>query len=104
DWAEVAREISRLARQVAGEVTDRPVARGVVKVRYAPFVTVTHGAPLAPGTQSPPGIPQPHGEPDPLSEPSVLAPPGRDDPAAESEAANPPDSAAADATWAAIIE
>ena len=49
DWAQVAKEISRLARQVAGEVTERPVARVVVKVRYAPFVTVTHGVPLAPG-------------------------------------------------------
>lgn len=104
DWTDVAQEISRLARQVAGEVTERPVARVVVKVRYAPFVTVTHGAPLAPGTQSPPGIPQPYGEPLPLSEPSAPASPGRADPAAESEGANPPDPAAADATWAAIIE
>jgi nucleotidyltransferase/DNA polymerase involved in DNA repair len=84
DWAEVEKEISRLARQVAGEVTERPVARVVVKVRYAPFVTITHGAPLAQGTQSPPGIPQPYGEPLPLNE--------------------PPAPAAADATWAAIVE
>jgi nucleotidyltransferase/DNA polymerase involved in DNA repair len=55
DWAEVGNEISRLARQVAAEVTDRPVARVVVKVRYAPFLTITHGAPLAQGTQSPLG-------------------------------------------------
>jgi DNA polymerase-4 len=46
DWTEIAAEVSRLARQVAAEVTDRPVARVVVKVRYTPFVTVTHGAPL----------------------------------------------------------
>ncbi len=104
DWTDVAKEISRLARQVAGEVTDRPVARVVVKVRYAPFVTITHGAPLAPGTQSPPGIPQPYGEPLPLSEPSAPASPGRADPAAESEAANPPDPAAAGAAWAATLE
>ena len=39
-------EVTRLARQVEGEV-DRPVARVVVKVRYAPFDTVTHGVPLA---------------------------------------------------------
>jgi len=112
DWADVATEISRLARQVAGEVTERPVARVVVKVRYAPFVTVTHGAPLAPGTQSPPGIPQPYGEPLPLSDPPAAASPGRADPAAspagpgaESEAAAaPPGPAYADATWAATIE
>jgi nucleotidyltransferase/DNA polymerase involved in DNA repair len=54
DWAEIAAEVSRLARQVAAEVTDRPVARVVVKVRYAPFVTVTHGAPMPPGGQMPP--------------------------------------------------
>jgi DNA polymerase-4 len=53
DWTEIAAEVSRLARQVAAEVTDRPVARVVVKVRYAPFVTVTHGAPLPLGQQLP---------------------------------------------------
>jgi len=47
DWTQVAGEITRLASQVAGELTDRPVARVVVKVRYAPFDTVTHGVPLA---------------------------------------------------------
>jgi len=46
-WTEVQTEIARLARQVAGELTGRPVARVVVKVRYAPFDTVTHGVPLA---------------------------------------------------------
>jgi DNA polymerase IV len=71
DWAEVATEISRLARQVAGEVTDRPVARVVVKVRYAPFITITHGTPLPAGEQSPPGVPQPHGEPLPLNDPDA---------------------------------
>jgi DNA polymerase-4 len=45
DWTEVSAEIARLARQVHAEV-ERPVARVVVKVRYAPFITVTHGAPL----------------------------------------------------------
>jgi nucleotidyltransferase/DNA polymerase involved in DNA repair len=54
DWTEIAAEVSRLARQVAAEVTDRPVARVVVKVRYAPFVTVTHGAPLPLEKQTPP--------------------------------------------------
>ena len=96
DWAQVAKEISRLARQVAGEVTERPVARVVVKVRYAPFVTVTHGVPLAPGEQSPPGIPQPHGEPLPLNEtPESGASPG---------APYAPDPAAAHAAWATVIE
>lgn len=48
DWAVVGEEVARLARQVADEVaeTGRPVARVVVKVRYAPFDTVTHGVPL----------------------------------------------------------
>jgi nucleotidyltransferase/DNA polymerase involved in DNA repair len=87
DWAQVAAEISRLARQVAAEVTDRPVARVVVKVRYAPFVTVTHGAPLATGTQSPPGIPQPYGDPLSLD---------------DSPGGSAPD--AADAAWASVIE
>jgi nucleotidyltransferase/DNA polymerase involved in DNA repair len=54
DWTAVAAEIARLARQVAAEVTDRPVARVVVKIRYAPFVTVTHGASLPPGERWPP--------------------------------------------------
>jgi len=47
DWTQVAAEITRLAHQVGGELTNRPVARVVVKVRYAPFDTVTHGVPLA---------------------------------------------------------
>ena len=66
DWARVAVEVARLARQVAAEVTDRPVARVVVKVRYAPFDTITHGVPLTGGfedaasaalAQFPPGRP-----------------------------------------------
>jgi len=51
DWARVAVEVARLARQVAAEVTDRPVARVVVKVRYAPFDTITHGVPLTGGLE-----------------------------------------------------
>jgi nucleotidyltransferase/DNA polymerase involved in DNA repair len=54
DWAEVGTEVSRLARWVATEVTDRPVARVVVKVRYAPFTTVTHGTTLDPADRQPP--------------------------------------------------
>ncbi len=52
DWTRVAEEVARLARQVADEVADRPVGRIVVKVRYAPFSTVTHGAPLTAGIPS----------------------------------------------------
>jgi DNA polymerase-4 len=46
DWAQVRAEVARLARQVAAEVMERTVARAVVKVRYAPFITVTHGVPF----------------------------------------------------------
>jgi nucleotidyltransferase/DNA polymerase involved in DNA repair len=46
DWAKVGEEVTRLARPVADEVSERTVARVVVKVRFAPFVTVTHGVPL----------------------------------------------------------
>jgi DNA polymerase-4 len=61
DWTEVAAEVARLARQVAAEVTGRPVARVVVKVRYAPFETITHGTSLPPGERLPPGVPPPPG-------------------------------------------
>jgi DNA polymerase-4 len=47
DWVRVGEEVARLARQVEGEVTERSVARVVVKVRYAPFETVTHGVALS---------------------------------------------------------
>ncbi|MCC5574416.1 DNA polymerase IV [Microtetraspora sp. AC03309] len=49
DWDEVRREVVRLARRVADDVAAerRPATRIVVKVRYAPFVTHTHGYPLA---------------------------------------------------------
>jgi nucleotidyltransferase/DNA polymerase involved in DNA repair len=43
DWGQVRAEVARLARLVSTEVTDRSVARVVVKVRYAPFLTETHG-------------------------------------------------------------
>jgi DNA polymerase IV len=46
DWARVGEEVTRLASQVADEVSQRTVARVVVKVRFAPFVTVTHGVAL----------------------------------------------------------
>jgi nucleotidyltransferase/DNA polymerase involved in DNA repair len=49
DWAEVTAQIGQLAHTVAAELVpgERPAIRVVVKVRYAPFVTVTHGVPLA---------------------------------------------------------
>lgn len=52
DWDEVRRETRRLARQVAGDVAAerRPVSRVVVKVRYAPFLTHTHGHALEAAT------------------------------------------------------
>ncbi|GLZ12824.1 DNA polymerase IV [Actinomadura sp. NBRC 104425] len=48
DWQEVRREVANLARQVADEAAAerRPAARVVVKVRYAPFITRTHGRTL----------------------------------------------------------
>jgi DNA polymerase-4 len=45
DWGRVEEEVARLARQVSTELPERTVARVVVKVRYAPFDTVTHGVP-----------------------------------------------------------
>jgi DNA polymerase IV len=68
DWSEAGAQIQRLAGQVAGEVTDRPVARVVVKVRFAPFITVTHGTPVPAAEQWPPGAPRPAMEPLPLAE------------------------------------
>lgn len=45
DWAEVRAEVSKLAKRVADDVLadGRSAARIVVKVRYAPFFTRTHG-------------------------------------------------------------
>jgi DNA polymerase IV len=76
DWTEVAAEIARLARQVAAEVTDRPVARVVVKVRYAPFVTITHGTSLPPDERWPPGGRPPAGTQLPLGGPADGGPQG----------------------------
>jgi nucleotidyltransferase/DNA polymerase involved in DNA repair len=76
DWAEVTAQVSHLARQVAVEVTDRPVARVVVKVRFAPFITVTHGAALPADGQLPFPAPLPAG-PVPFR-PAEPPPPGAD--------------------------
>ena len=48
DWEQVRAEVVRLAAVVAQDVAaeGRPVVRVVVKVRYAPFVTSTHGQTL----------------------------------------------------------
>jgi DNA polymerase-4 len=58
DWGAVPGEVARLARQVAAELAtgQRPAVRVVVKVRYAPFVTQTHGHPLAAPTVDPAAI------------------------------------------------
>jgi DNA polymerase-4 len=52
DWEQVRREIVRLAHQVAADVVSeqRPAVRVVVKVRYAPFITHTHGRALGAAT------------------------------------------------------
>jgi nucleotidyltransferase/DNA polymerase involved in DNA repair len=49
DWDSVRTEVARIAGIVAGDVIaeGRPAARIVVKVRYAPFFTKTHGHSLA---------------------------------------------------------
>jgi len=49
DWDELRREVVRLARLVAADVAkeERPAVRVVVKVRFAPFITRTHGQKLA---------------------------------------------------------
>lgn len=48
DWDQVRDEVRRLADTVIDDVhaEDRPVARVVVKVRIAPFLTSTHGCSL----------------------------------------------------------
>jgi DNA polymerase-4 len=44
-WAEVGEQVAAIARRLCSELAERPVAHVVVKVRFAPFVTVTHGVP-----------------------------------------------------------
>ena len=55
DWALVRQEVARVARQVAADVVaeQRPVDRVTVKVRFAPFVTHTHGYALSGPTLDP---------------------------------------------------
>jgi nucleotidyltransferase/DNA polymerase involved in DNA repair len=49
DWSRVRAEVARLAGLLAVDLVSepRPAVRVVVKVRYAPFITETHGVPLA---------------------------------------------------------
>src|ERR1700683_2273055 len=49
DWSEVQAEVARIAGLLAVDLAaeTRPAVRVIVKVRYAPFVTETHGVPLA---------------------------------------------------------
>jgi DNA polymerase IV len=58
DRDEVEREVGRLARELAGELQEdgRPAVRVVVKVRFAPFFTRTHGVRLADPTTDPEAI------------------------------------------------
>src|SRR3984885_3088108 len=48
DWPQVRAEVARLAGLLAADLAaeGRPAVRVVVKVRYAPFVTETHGVTL----------------------------------------------------------
>jgi nucleotidyltransferase/DNA polymerase involved in DNA repair len=48
DWDRVRAEVARIAGQVTADVLaeQRPAIRIVVKVRYKPFFTSTHGVPL----------------------------------------------------------
>src|SRR5436190_3443945 len=49
DWPRVEAEVARIAGLLAADLVaePRPAVRVVVKVRYAPFVTETHGVTLA---------------------------------------------------------
>ncbi|RFS86154.1 DNA polymerase IV [Actinomadura spongiicola] len=49
DWTDVRAAVSGLARRIAGDVAadGRPIVRVIVKIRYAPFTTRTHGKTLA---------------------------------------------------------
>jgi nucleotidyltransferase/DNA polymerase involved in DNA repair len=48
DWSRVQAEVRRIAGLLAADLVaeERPAARVIVKVRYAPFVTETHGVTL----------------------------------------------------------
>ncbi len=58
DWDQVRTEVARIAAMVSDDVAaeGRPAARIVVKVRFAPFFTKTHGRALAEPTRDPAAI------------------------------------------------
>jgi DNA polymerase IV len=58
DVLAVRREVARLAREVAGDLRaeGRPAVRVVVKVRFAPFETHTHGMTLEEPTMEPEAV------------------------------------------------
>jgi DNA polymerase-4 len=58
DWDQVRTEIAKIAAMVSDDVAaeGRPAARIVVKVRYAPFFTKTHGRALPEPTADPAAI------------------------------------------------
>jgi DNA polymerase-4 len=58
DWGQVGARIRELAAQVAADVAaePRPVGRVVVKIRYAPFFTVSHGHALPEPSRDPAAI------------------------------------------------
>jgi nucleotidyltransferase/DNA polymerase involved in DNA repair len=60
DWEQVRSEVTRLAHRVAAGIAgeQRPARRVVVKVRYAPFFTQTHGHPLPAATSDATAIEQ----------------------------------------------
>ena len=55
DWDRVRAEVARIAGKVADDVRadGRPAGRIIVKVRYAPFFTKTHGQALSEPTRDP---------------------------------------------------
>jgi len=55
DWEQVRTEIARISRRVADDVRaeGRPAIRIIVKIRFAPFFTHTHGRSLAEPTSDP---------------------------------------------------
>ena len=60
DWAQVEAEVARIAGLLAVDLASepRPALRIVVKVRYAPFITETHGVTLAEPSSDPAVIAQ----------------------------------------------
>lgn len=58
DPDEVRREVAKLARAVVDDLKEeaRPAVRVIVKVRFAPFLTSTHGVPLVEPTMDPDAI------------------------------------------------